>query len=337
MAAYLNSKINIFKLKQIIFYSLGITLFTIAAFRKIGTDADSLNYQSLFNNYENLNLIKIEPTFLFFSWIIHNFLFSNVNLLLIIYAAFGVSLNILAIKSLSPFWLLSLFVYFTHFFFLHEMTQIRAGVASGLLLLSLKFIYEQQLKKFVLLSTLAFLFHYSAIVIFPLYFLNTKKIKPLLIFCLIITAYCLNFFNTNFIRLIEMIPIASLQYKISFHRQLVAISSSYDQIKVFNVFQILHLFYISIFLWKAEILQEKNPYSILLIKLYAISICFLVIFSDIPTLAFRLSELIGIIEIILIPFLLYIFKPKIFPILLILILQSVVLYINLFHSRLIVL
>jgi hypothetical protein len=333
---YVKIVLEKYRIKQIIFILIGILLFYFAAFREIGADYDSRNYKSLFDTSDKLGLIRIEPTFLFFSWIIHKYLFNNIYILFAIYALLGITFKLYAIRSLSQFWALSLFIYISNFFLLHEMTQIRAGVAAGILLLAIKPLYEKNFKHFFLLTCIAFLFHYSALLILPLYFINTKKIKSYYYISAILIVYILHFFNIHFSIILDFIPIPSIQYKLLIYKKYVLLNM-HNKIHVFNPFQVLHLIFCFIFLWKANAFQQKNKYSILLIKLYAIATFSLVALSDIPVLAFRVSEMLSISEIILIPHLIYMFKPRILTFALIFVVQLGVLLLNIFHSQIIIL
>ena len=57
------------------------------------------------------------------------------------------------------------------------MVQIRASVAAGLLMLSFVPLYERKPVRFVITVVCAALFHVSALMILPFYFLNTKSIN----------------------------------------------------------------------------------------------------------------------------------------------------------------
>ena len=59
-----------------------------------------------------------------------------------------------------------------------------------------------------------------------------------------------------------------------------------------------------------EKLYKKNKYAILLIKCYAIALFTFVFLADIPVFAFRICYVFLISEIILIPLLIYLFKPR---------------------------
>ena len=59
-------------------------------------------------------------------------------------------------------------VYISNIFVLHDMIQIRAAVASGMLLLAVFYKVRSQFIPFIVTTIIAFLFHYSAILILPI-------------------------------------------------------------------------------------------------------------------------------------------------------------------------
>lgn len=97
--------------------------------------------------------ISIEPTFEIISYLT-NF---NERIVFFIYAL-AVSIKFLAIRQISKFPFLSIFTYISLYFVLLEMTQIRAGVAIGIFLLSIKDIYNRNLINFSLKIIAATLF-----------------------------------------------------------------------------------------------------------------------------------------------------------------------------------
>ena len=132
---------------KVVYIAVGVTLTLLAAFRPEGADHDYTEYVSHFNNYDQIALL--EPTFKAIAWFSHTFLGSNYIFLFAVYAVLGVTLKFIAIRELSNFALLSVAIYISQFFILHEMTQIRAGVASSLLLLSIKPLFERNGRRFL--------------------------------------------------------------------------------------------------------------------------------------------------------------------------------------------
>jgi hypothetical protein len=112
--------------------------------------------------------------------------------------------------------------------------------------------------------------------------------------------------NINISRIISLIDFEPIRIKYQTYLQL----AENENVNLHNLVFIARILFCYVLLWKWEYLAEKSMYSTILIKVYIISIFALIVFSDIPTLAFRVSELFGIVEIILLPYILWIVKGR---------------------------
>ena len=81
-------------------------------------------------------------------------------------------------------------------------------------------------------------------------------------------------------------------------------------------------------------IAKKNVYSILYLKIYALSLAALVLLSDIPVLAFRISELFQVIEIVLLPLLVYTFKSKYMGKFVVICIALMISFVNIFYIKL---
>lgn len=286
------------KQKNIVFWLIVLLLIAIAGFSgNISRDHESYisSYYLVINGKLKISDISFKIISLLVDKLFHKPLF-----LFIIYAILGVTLKAIAIKRLSEFWFFSILIYFSFYFFLHELTQIRAGVASAFILMSIPYIYEKNPKKFFLYAGAAAVFHFSALVLLPFYFLKRDKIHTWYFF-LIPFGYLLHFLNVNLSSLIQLINIDIINYKYVLYTHNV----ENQKINIFNVLMISRYILCGLFLWKWKLLREKNPYSVILIKFYIIAGFIFIAFADIPGVAFRVSELLEIVEIILIPYIIY--------------------------------
>lgn len=180
--------------KSFLILLIGLFLVLVASIRPIGLDNDSYGYIELIQKVKNNDIsISIEPTFEIISYLT-NF---NERIVFFIYASLAVSIKFLAIRQISKFPFLSIFTYISLYFVLLEMTQIRAGVAIGIFLLSIKDIYNRNLINFSLKIIAATLFHYSAIILILLYFLNPYKINKIVYFFIPICIVIINLFLDN--------------------------------------------------------------------------------------------------------------------------------------------
>ena len=313
------------------FFVLGLILIVIASFRGENVDRDYVSYIKLFNNVSGIATF-IEPSFLFISWIVKSFFHSNIVYLFLIYAALGVSLKLIAIKQYSQFWFLSLLIYLSYSYPLHEMTQIRAGVAAALLLLSIKPLYERKLYKFLLITFSATLFHYSAIIIFPIWFLKPHEIKKWLFIIVIPIAYLIHFsLKWDFTSLANIISFLPLQKKLLAYQP-----DNTGYLNVFNAWQLLRVGISLLLIWKADFIAEKNKYVYLFIKLYIISTCTYVLLASNPSFASRIGDLFAIGDIVSIPYAIYTIKQKNLAKIFILLVGASYLFLNLFYNKIII-
>lgn len=312
------------------FYILGSILIILAAFRGENVDRDYESYIELFNNVNGIATF-IEPSFLFISWIINLFFHGNIVYLFLIYAVLGVSLKLLAIKQYSQFWFLSLLIYVSYSFPLHEMTQIRAGVAAALILLSIKPLYERKLYKFLIIVFSATLFHYSSIIVFPIWFLKPDKIKKWLFIIAIPVAYLIHIsLKLDFTSLASFISFLPLQKKLLAYKP-----DNTGYLNVFNVWQLLRIGISYLLVWKADLISEKNKYGYLFIKLYLISTCAYVILASNPSFAGRIGDLFAIADIISLPLIYYTIRQKNFAKIFIILVGFSYLFLNLFYNKII--
>ena len=82
--------------------------------------------------------------------------------------------NSLLVKVLYRYSLptLSVLIFITSTYFFQEMNLVRQYIAVSIFVYSLRFVKEKNLEKYSICILLAFLFHYSSMYLFPLYYLN---------------------------------------------------------------------------------------------------------------------------------------------------------------------
>ncbi len=318
------------KLNYSYFVFCGILLFLVTAFRNSAVDKDYDGYIKYFNLVLKHNWFRVEPTFIIIAKIVNQFTGSSFYLF-VVYALLGVFLKFYAINKLTDLQLFSVLIYFSGYFLLHEMTQIRAGVASGLLLLCIPLIHQKKLGEFLVLATLAFFFHYSAIIIFPLYFLNGNKLNIYIYSLLIPISYIIYFSHINVLFFVKYIPIRLIQLKIGSYSYYASIDK---QINVFNYLHLSRCLLAYLLLWKWKLIVEDHTYTVILLKIYIISLFAYVAFANIPAISSRTSELMMVVEIILIPYLYSIIKQKYLASLVIIGIGLAFLSLNLFYVKL---
>jgi hypothetical protein len=317
-------------LNQILYFFVAILLFYFSAFRESGIDRDYDVYVSAFEG-NDLSTTIYEPSFSFITFIINKFLRGDVKFLFIIYALLGVFLKLYAIKKISKFEFISLLLYFSYYFSLHELTQIRVGVSCSLLLFSIPYLYRRDFKAFIFIAIFAFLFHFSAIVIFPLWFLNVNSFNKsrwlLIVFLSIIFGM---FFKSFFSNLFDSYSLGFFEQKILSYN--IVNNTIYN---VFNIWVLFKLFILLIIVCKIERISQFNKYIFLLVKIHIISISFYYLFAFNPTFSGRISDLLGISEIVVFSNLIFIFKPRYLGRIIIVLYSASLLFLNLFYNKII--
>lgn len=252
-----------------------------------------------------------------------------------LYAMFAVPIKMKGIRRLTndDVFGFALLFYFSNLFLLHEMTQIRAGLAVGLFMCAIPAIHRRQFARYVLFIAIASLIHRSAMMALPLYFLGTKSINLKLWVGLAVAMFVLALVHYDVVSII-------LNYNVPvLHHKLVIYSATQDWLKfemnLFNVFIFLQ-FFVALFLyWKRELVAPHCPYFYFALKLNFLSIIVFYFFSRIPVFAFRLSDFLGCATIILYPLVYYVLKPRFAGQFLAIGMAWCILLVNLFHNKLV--
>ena len=183
-----------------IYITLGVILIILAGLREVGIDPDSDNYEAAYRNYYSSNMLgSVDYSFLLLSNLFNLFT-TDVHALFLFYALFGVAFKFMAFRQHSSYYFLPIVVYLSFYYELHELTQIRTGIMSGLFLLAIKPITEGKRFKAFLLILAGSFFHISAIILLPFLFLKSKPLNmkwKILLIALIPTAYVISTLLTN--------------------------------------------------------------------------------------------------------------------------------------------
>ena len=278
-----------------------IVLSLVAALRPESM-ADRSGY---YDFWRNLGSDRIEQGFVLLKNLVQYFT-DNFNVFLFCSAALSIGIKIFAICKFTSLIWGSLLIYISNIFILHDMIQMRCAIASGLLLFAVYSLEKKKIVFFFIISIIAYLFHYSSLAIFPLLFIDRVRYQKVLYIALIGLSYL--FAGALPIELlISYIPIDGI------HNLWIAYSNTVgEEVNIFNSVQITRVILCILFIINLEKISVYNHGVILLTKIYAISLSLFVLLSSVPVLAFRISELYQVVEIILIPMIVYAFKGNVF-------------------------
>lgn len=222
-------------------------------------------------------LVSISPVFIIF---------------LALYALLSVSTHIYAISRNSPNIWLSFVLYLTLYFVLHDMVQIRAAVAIGLLLIAVRYVVERKLIYYYILVVTASFFHYSASVFLLLYFIPYKGLNKWVWSSILVVFLIFGTLNMQFGYFAKFIPVDFI------HNYLQSYLGSKDFTAAgIGPARIVKVICAIIMVFGLPRIKRAYPLAVPVLFLYIISqMCYLLL-GDIPVLQGRMGELFGSFEI----------------------------------------
>ncbi len=284
-----------------------IVLCALAAFRPEDVDKDYLTYVDYFNNSANIP-IDVEPSFEIIVKAIKVFT-TDARWLFIFYALIAIPLFTYALNKISVTPHLALAVWISNFYIIHGLTQIRVGVSTAFILLGLTYLIRKKNRLYLLVCILcAIFFHYSAIFYLLLLFISNKEISKKELLCWAIIPILSISFTLGGIEILDFLPNNSIGKRIEVYHSLN--NYGIEKINFFNKPFLLRLLTYYFILIKYKLLSTRIKYLPLIIRIYGISVFLYMAFSFIPTLAIRSSELFGIIEILMLPAIIYGVRPR---------------------------
>lgn len=290
----------------VIYVLAAVAMFLLAGFKPIGVDRDSLLYLSYYNG---LSTTDVEPSFGVIAAIARN-LFGTPQFVFIIYALLSVSTRAYGITRLTDLWLISLLVWLSNLYLIQDLTQIRAAVSMGLFMCGLFYLQNSRRWVYLFFILLALIFHYSALFFFFLVFLGNKPLNRVWRTVLIVLPAIGFIMAAVKFDPIMNIPIPYIQDRIKIYVSTRdTLNAQMGEINVFNPIYLLKVVFYYLLLWKEKVISQRVTNFPLLIKIFAISIITFTLFSGIPAFAYRINELYGVVEIIVIPYLVYAIRP----------------------------
>ncbi len=316
------------RLVGILMIVIGLAMAFTAGLRPEDIDHDHSNYISMYNHGED---VTTEISFICIASFVRA-TFDNVVVVFLIYALISITLKLLAIKRTSDLYFLTLLVYLSTFYLLHDFNQIRVGVATGFMLLGLPYLKRGSRLKFILLLVGAVLFHYSAIILLFLLFFDYKPLKRwqyIFYGSIIPVCYLMYFMHVN---VFYMVPIPYFEEKMEAYEEIQHTAEAYD-VNVFNLLLLTKIIIVYFLIYYGRLIEKKNEYFPILLKIEVFSISAFILFTEVPILSFRVNELLGVVEILLFPMLYYAFKPKWVANGVVVLMALVLFMIDVFYSR----
>lgn len=280
-----------------------LTLFSGLRNWAVGSDTyqyfylfDSVKYESwkdLINSF--INFSGKDPFYKIFEKFFQIFSDSYQLYLCLVALIFMISLGNFIYKNTNRIShaILAFIIYMGYFYGFFSITGIRQTLATAFLLWSFEFIKQRKLVPFLLLVLVASLFHITALVFLPLYFIaNIKKTKLLFVLSLISFPFVMVFKNV-------LAPLLVNYFGVEDRFGVYAEQYERGGSLILTTFHIL-LALISILIIKK--ILKITPQSRLMYSTYALALFFLPLQWVNPN-AGRISQYFAVIIMVWIPFL----------------------------------
>lgn len=292
-----------------------IVILTLFAGTRLDIDNDYHMYFKLFQ-YVEKNTKDFNNREVPLEWCVYVFphffklLFTNkievARFTILLFAILGVSIKLTAIKKYSNFFFLSVILYVSNLFIMQEMTTIRAGVASAIFLLSIGDIEEKKDKNFLIKILLCFFFHSSSIIFIIIWLLLKAKINIKYLYVAIGFSFVSAILKINILTLLFLDKIFP---RVEIYIKMMEWMKE-DETNIYNFRILFALGMVVLFGLFYKKLKEIKYFDILY-RIHIISIClFFLLSTSAQVFSIRTFEVLAVVQILLYPMIIYIFKPN---------------------------
>ena len=287
-------------------------LFIIASIRyNIGTDYhnyfvffEKVKAFSFQNNYYTENKwFEFEPLFHYTVAILKNFI-SNPIFFFSFWALITLALISKGIKKISPHYMLSLFIFYCHFYSNYTFNGIGQGIVMGIFLCSLPYIISRKLFLVSFISFLSILIHKAGLLILLAYFMSLFKFKRRSFLILILLSSILIWrFGIGE----KIFTSIALQFPLYFPYLKAYVEMFYYEHSIVSVIQ--RLFIVVPLIYYFPQLSKDEKFN-KLFSIYFIGMLIYFIFGFFGPFMTRINMFFRILEVILIPILYNSLKSK---------------------------
>lgn len=240
--------------------------------------------------------------------------FNHINGVMFIYALLSIGVLAVAAIKLTKSFLLVFPYFFSYYFFLHPMSQIREAVAAAFMLLSIKYVKDKNIVWFLTVIVFGTFFHVSLLIFLPFYFilnrieLSFKRSLICFFFCLIVSQFHILSLALSYDLNSDFYIIS----KIYMHKSTIDAGIGERTAGVYIIMIYLKLLFNFILRYRQELLIKHNRYFKIFLDMHFYGCLSYILLSDLHIVAARISELLCLVEIFMVPYFIYIFRPRVF-------------------------
>lgn len=210
-------------------------------------------------------------------------------------------------KAIDKFCIYPLFgvcAYISRFYLGRNFIQIRAGLSYAIILAAVYYITKRDWKRYFAWVFIAYLFHHSAILAVPLYFLCLIKIKKKHIVIGLVIAFIIAGFYSNVVRMLVADNATDLNVTTYVER---GYQREWGLLNPMIYFQ---LFLLLAYTFNEKKLRLTTPHYITIRNAYFYSTLLLITLSCYTALSGRTSSMFATLEMVIIPSLVLMFHKR---------------------------
>lgn len=295
--------------KAMALFAIGIALICISAFKPM-TTTDATTYEYYFVcNEDPIVEVATEPTFIYLSrWIIAHG--GDVVVLFFIYAALTIPLKLTALWKCTPYIFTAMIVYMGLYYPLHDVVQIRCGLATAILLWALIPLSKRQYFKATALMLIATTFHYSSLAFLPVLLIGNIPVGKYWKYALGATVpICLALYLVHIDATI-LIPSSQIEGKMDLYKEMSESGGWEEYIPYKQVPFLAEFVLLYVYLFFYDTIKKYCEFAPILVKIIVIEMVCMIMFAGIPVLGARLHELFGVFNVLAFTCCMYCIKPK---------------------------
>ena len=287
----------------------------IAGLREVGATPDSDTYEQMYYGKEtDLTVLMSEPSFKVIANLLQSFSL-GINALFFAYAILSIPLHLWVFWKFSKLPILTLTIYISYYYMMHDLVQIRCAVASGLFLWAIYFFVEKKKMLTLLFILIGAFFHYSALAGLVIFLFNDKlpHWQRMILYSIVPIGLVVYFTHYDISTLIpdEWGGLRLMKYRTMRDMGLEDDLQGWKFERNILIWMNIVLYYACIYYH--DYLKEKFKYTTIAIKLQAVGFCFLFFTYCISkVLGNRMNDYFSIASVLLWTASVYAFQPKLF-------------------------
>jgi len=225
----------------------------------------------------------------------------NIQIVFLIVALINACLLFKCLKSYTNYPLMGVFIYFSSIYMVIDMIAIRQAVAVMCFFVAIKFVYTRKFVPYLIVLLVAFLFHRSVILLFPLYFFINREASASIYWTTFLLSLAIFFLNIQWMNGLLTFVANLIGGTNGAIIKMYQSSSTYGVSRVFSVGAIINIILFIIFMAKRrEFLKFK--YFTVFFNLFMLNFVVFFVFYELIEVSNRYRYYFLISNLILLPY-----------------------------------